>query len=844
MRSSVFLSVIITIALSLALSFVAGENCFSQSGPVMKWDDDGGYDGDYSDIPRLRWVGPGSPDTYEDYLEGRVSAPLSADHVYSSPAGRPIGRATKALVLVNETLYSGIQTRLDRYVADLEDDGYTVEVYTLTGGTPENLKTFIINHSTDLAGCVFVGDFPVAWHESDVWGHEEYPCDLFFMDLDGTWSDNDLDGIYDGHSAGSGDEGPEIFIGHIDASMMSGDEVSITNEYLDKNHNYRTGGIYTPDYALSYTEDDWAMYMDMRTDIQYSYPDFDDVPAPDTNADDYVDNRVPSPDYEFIQLCCHSSDILHQFTRGGNVYNSEIKAAVPHAMFYNLFCCSTLRYTTSNFLGGSYIYDTSTTSLGVIGSAKTGSMLVFWAFYQPFGAGECFGEAFRQWFNYLAPYDNEEIGWHFGMTIAGDPFLGKTAPALFMRFPQNLPSGHQPPGAEIPIIIEVEDGSENYEPGTGFMHYRFDSADPYTPVAFTHLGGDFYEAVLPATVPGDEPEFYFVVETDLGTTISSPPDAPASVYSFDVCLAELLFKDDFEEDEGWTVENINLDIGAWERCVPNTTSGSQVAPVEDNPGGSGTYCFVTGNGPEGATFSDWDIDGGPTRLISPTIDLSLGDAQISAYNWYYSRDGNDPYQIDVSNDNGSNWTNVYSSNSSLSGWKRMAFDVSNFVTPTSEVKVRFSAQDQPNNDIVEAGLDDFTVERLNYTPSIWAEAYSLSASEGCNIDLYLDAGSGYADRSYIVAGSLSGSYPGTELPGGEVIPLNRDGMTDRILDNLNGTVFQNFSGTLDVDGKAVATLNVPGPINESHVGKTITFAFTLMGGFDFVSNPVSIDVVE
>jgi hypothetical protein len=582
----------------------------------------------------------------------------------------------------------------------------------------------------------------------------------------------------------------------------------------------------------------------MRTDIQYAYPYFDDIPAPATNRDDYVDNRVPNPDYEFIQLACHSSATVHHFTRGGMATNSQIKAAVPHAMFYNLFCCSTLRYTTANFLGGAYIYDTSATSLGVIGSTKTGSMLVFWAFYQPFGAGECLGEAFRSWFNYLAPYNSDEIGWHYGMTITGDPFLGMLKPALYLNFPDNLPSGHLPPGPETSMKIEIKAGSENYEPGTGFMFYRFDTADPYTPVGLRPLGEDLYEAVIPGASPGDKPEFFFAARTDSGTIVTSPPDAPGSVHAFDICLVDPLFRDDFEEDKGWTVENIQLDAGAWERCEPNETSGEQVAPVEDNPAGTGTFCFVTENGPPGGSYSEYDIDGGPTHLISPTIDLSAGDAEISVYCWYYSLEGNDPFLIDVSNDDGSTWTNVFTSYSSLYEWRRMTFNVSDHLTPTAMVKVRVSAQDQPNDDIVEAGIDDFDVGRLYYSPGIWARAYSFSANEGCSIDLYLDAGADYAGRYYIVGGSFSGAHPGTILPGGKVIPLNRDALTNLILENLNGAVFQNFSGVLDENGRALATLNVPGPIDPGQAGKTVTFAFTLTGGFEFVSNPVFVEIEQ
>ncbi|MFH0945389.1 MAG: hypothetical protein V2A76_09355 [Planctomycetota bacterium] len=244
-----------------------------------QWDGDGGFSGDYSNIARLRWTGPGSPDTYAQYLARRGSTPFRSSLISSSNAKSRGSRIQKVLVIVNSALYAGIQTRLNTYVNDLTADGYAVDVYQNSGGTCVDMKNFILGNVSDLVGCVFVGDQPSAWFEHDYWGPEEFPCDLFYMDLDGTWTDTDTDGMYDAHAAGSGDEGPEIFVGHIDASMMSGNEVDITNDYFDKNHLYRLGGIPHSGYALTYTEDDWASIPSQRTDIKYAYGDtgFDDV---------------------------------------------------------------------------------------------------------------------------------------------------------------------------------------------------------------------------------------------------------------------------------------------------------------------------------------------------------------------------------------------------------------------------------------------------------------------------------------------------------------------------------------------------------------------------------------
>jgi hypothetical protein len=824
----------ISVLAGLVMGFAFAVHVIGQEVSTNPLLEDGGYSADYSGIPRLRWMGPGEPDTYEDYMKGRSSAPFQVEFRYGSASSPDGSRAVKALVLVNATLYPAIQERLTTYVSDLEQAGHLVEVFTTGGGTPQEMKTFIMGHTSDLDGCVLLGDHPAAWFEHSFWGDEQFPCDLYYMDRDGAWTDSDMDGLWDGHSAGTGDEGPEIFLGRIDASMMTGNEADITSAYLEKNHAYRTKSIPLANHALSYTEDDWAAFMDIRTDIKYAYPDFDDIPAPDTNRDDYVNNRVPSAAYDFIQLCCHSSSEAHYFTRGGQAWNYEIKAASPHAMFYNLFCCSTLRFTTTNYLGGSYIYDTSDTSVAVIGSTKTGSMLEFHAFYKPFGAFESFGEAFRRWFDYLAPYSEDEIAWHFGMTIAGDPFLTLQMPALLMKFPEGLPDGFLPPGPETLMTVRIEAGDENPVPGMEKLHYRFDPADPYSELVMTPVGGDIFEVLLPGTVPGDEPEFYFSAQGDGGTTIFSPQDAPASVYSFDVGLTELVMEDDFETEGGWSVVNTSVSDGAWERADP---AGTDAQPEDDHTP-SGTKCFVTG--PAGGSIGSDDLDGGPTRLVSPWIDLTESDALLSFYLYFYHSDYGvqEPLVVEIST-NGINWHKVAEVNHEPS-WTLHTVKVSDHVTLPDSVQVRFVAEDNPNDDIVEALVDDFRVDSLLYDPSLWADAYSIPVSTGAVIDFSLDASIANGGRPYLLLGTLSGIEPGFALPGGATLPLNWDFFTDVIMLCLGSPICQNFLGNLDGTGFATAVLTTPASLDPLLIGEVAHFAYTLGSPFDFQSNPIGV----
>ena len=50
-------------------------------------------------------------------------------------------------------------------------------------------------------------------------------------------------------------------------------------------------------------------------------------------------------------------------------------------------------------------------------------MLQFYAFYQPLGENKSIGQAFKEWFDYIAPYQDIQKAWHYGMTIIGDPLI-------------------------------------------------------------------------------------------------------------------------------------------------------------------------------------------------------------------------------------------------------------------------------------------------------------------------------------------------------------------------------------------------------------------------------------
>lgn len=142
--------------------------------------------------------------------------------------------------------------------------------------------------------------------------------------------------------------------------------------------------------------------------------------------------------------------------------------------------------------------------------------------------------------------------------------------------------------------------------------------------------------------------------------------------------------------------------------------------------------------------------------------------------------------------------------------------------------------------IVTAGQALGGSEGFGSRDSLRADTEILYTSGGA-VELTLNAGSSFAGRSYVVLGSFSGTSPGTILPGGGVLPLNWDGLTNFIRQNLFAPYFVDFVGTLDTAGGAVALFDTLGPIPPAvQPGWIISFAFTTYNPFDFQSNAVNV----
>jgi len=238
----------------------------------------------YKDVPVTRDLDPNAEyDTYQDWFSShpqQLTQFREVSRVFSNQ------RDEGFLIVVNNNLYEDIEQSIQIYQEDLTNDNFDSFVLEYNGTSHEDLREQIITYvqTENVTNVVLIGDLPVAWFELfEDWNNNgiqdegeawvEFPCDLYFADIDGIWEDTDANNIYDYHE---GDKHPEIGIGRIVAdnmNMLPDSESELINDYFQKNHLFRTGIVTSYETSLAYIDDDWSYWgQEYQQAMQLAYP--------------------------------------------------------------------------------------------------------------------------------------------------------------------------------------------------------------------------------------------------------------------------------------------------------------------------------------------------------------------------------------------------------------------------------------------------------------------------------------------------------------------------------------------------------------------------------------------
>jgi hypothetical protein len=312
-------------------------------------------------------------------------------------------------------------------------------------------------------------------------------------------------------------------------------------------------------------------------------------------------------------------------------------------------------------------------------------------------------------------YKDIVLGRCAGTTV----WINQPPVGIAFSYPNGLPSMLSPGAIHAFPVQATGIGGVVPQAGSGVLHYSVNGA-PFQTSPLWDLGpvGSYLVTLPQMPACTGEVRFYVTVQGG-AVTYKDPSTAPTVTNKIISAVGtNVIYENNMEGPvAGWSVVNTALTSGAWEVAVPigTQTGGQLAAPSEDGEASTAnTKCWVTQNGAPGGSVGAADVDGGPTDLITPPIDMAGTDGTISYRRWFFS-DGADVMQVSVSGD-GVNWTPVETVTASGNNqWTTFSFPVSDFIVPTSSVQVRFRIQDVAPAGIVEGGVDLLRAEVLACT---------------------------------------------------------------------------------------------------------------------------------
>jgi hypothetical protein len=244
------------------------------------------------------------------------------------------------------------------------------------------------------------------------------------------------------------------------------------------------------------------------------------------------------------------------------------------------------------------------------------------------------------------------------------------------------------------------------------LRTRIGSDGAFDTVAMTGASG-VWSASLPGAPCGRTIEYFFEVATT-GGTVTYPAGGAAAPMGALAQDRTVVYEDTCETNAGWTVGSPvdNATSGFWVLVDP---VGTLAQPEDDHTPGTGTRCWVTGQGAVGGAIGAADVDGGITTLTSPPLDGSDLGAVLVYERWYSNNQGSAPNADSMPvlwSRDGLTWTQLEDVSENAGAWVEKRWPLASFLTSPGPFRIRFLARDLANGSIVEAAVDDVRIERV------------------------------------------------------------------------------------------------------------------------------------
>ncbi|MGB2987124.1 MAG: C25 family cysteine peptidase [Phycisphaerae bacterium] len=261
----------------------------------------------------------------------------------------------------------------------------------------------------------------------------------------------------------------------------------------------------------------------------------------------------------------------------------------------------------------------------------------------------------------------------------GNPGLRMSSPSpLSITFPNGRPE-YLEPGTPTTFTVQIVNGVEDYVPGSGTLHYRYDGGTFLTS-PLVHDTGNYYEATLPAAGVGMTPEYYISAQGDGGSTVFNPFNAPSTVYTAIVGTFAALWTDNLDTDPGWTTE------GLWAFGQPTGGGGEYGGP---DPTGGHTGSNVYGYNLSG----DYENYLDETHLTSGPFDCTdVANVTLKFWRWLGVEQPLYDHAYIRASTNGTDWTTVWENLGEITDtvWTLREVDISSVADGESTVYLRWT----------------------------------------------------------------------------------------------------------------------------------------------------------
>jgi hypothetical protein len=342
-------------------------------------------------------------------------------------------------LVVERRLADQVAGALDRFADDLAAEGHAVRRHLVGADEPpERIRALLRDDLADrLTGAILIGAVPAPTANKNAIARNEgmpeeaapdyywwaHPCDLYFMDLHGSWAGADGDGVLD---RWGGDRRADVWVSRLRAdtvaAALGASETELVERYLVKNHAYRRGELpvpprrahvswFTIDVLRSQRETDgWGcrpelLYGDEMT-VTGDYGDGDLAMA------GYLGAMTDPDGYELVVINCRTFPTYHLYGEWEDAARridfTRVRDLRPkRVLWYHLITSAPGLHTAEGYLAGLYLFGETPTLVALSGT-QHGGVIGTPTIYPDLAAGCTFGEAWLSGARYEAAHWGEE----------------------------------------------------------------------------------------------------------------------------------------------------------------------------------------------------------------------------------------------------------------------------------------------------------------------------------------------------------------------------------------------------------------------------------------------------